>query len=326
MKAETTPCAGSRRKSRRTFNKFMKVTRRIHMYLGLLLVPWVILFGMSGFLFNHGSTFWGGSVEELMNHTPSQANEEALFSPIDPEEAADQILSQINASLSTDASYARSGSASIYSELRLSGQGEEGSINFYLDLENGNVRATTTRPPQPKQVNPEFHNHKASLAGFDFDAVLKHIGTLAARSGLELQDELASSGRGSNAQLRFDLRDADGKHWHTVYDFVRGTVTSRSGNSDTGLNFHSAVTKLHKTHHYPHKISAKWIWIVLGDFTAISMVVWGVTGLVMWWQIQPTRAVGTIAIFMAAIASFFIFSGNLKEMTYAPVSSQQSSR
>ena len=31
----------------------MKVVRRAHMYLGLLVFPWILLFGISGVLFNH---------------------------------------------------------------------------------------------------------------------------------------------------------------------------------------------------------------------------------------------------------------------------------
>ena len=38
---------------RRRYGAVMKFVRRLHMYLGLLVFPWVLLFGASGALFNH---------------------------------------------------------------------------------------------------------------------------------------------------------------------------------------------------------------------------------------------------------------------------------
>ena len=49
-------------KNRRFFDKkrrrrWNKTIRRIHMYLGLTLVPWLFLYGTTALLFNHGDWF-----------------------------------------------------------------------------------------------------------------------------------------------------------------------------------------------------------------------------------------------------------------------------
>lgn len=40
---------------------FDKVNRRAHLYLGLVLAPWFLLYAASGFVLNHGAWFQGGA-------------------------------------------------------------------------------------------------------------------------------------------------------------------------------------------------------------------------------------------------------------------------
>src|SRR5215207_11158507 len=43
---------------RRSLRKrVMHVVRRTHLYLGLFLLPWAVMYGATGFLFNHPSAF-----------------------------------------------------------------------------------------------------------------------------------------------------------------------------------------------------------------------------------------------------------------------------
>ena len=45
--------------------KFNLVNRRTHLYLGLSLIPWVLMYGLSSFYFNHAPTF-----NKLFNYGP----------------------------------------------------------------------------------------------------------------------------------------------------------------------------------------------------------------------------------------------------------------
>lgn len=66
---------------------FDKVNRRMHLYSGLLLIPWFILYAVSGFVFNHPSVFassgdtekWTTRYERPYNMPAvTEANEDAL--------------------------------------------------------------------------------------------------------------------------------------------------------------------------------------------------------------------------------------------------------
>lgn len=67
---------------------FDKINRRTHLYLGLLLIPWFLLYAISGFVFNHPSQFtrsgdaeprWSVRYERPYKMQPlRQNNEDAL--------------------------------------------------------------------------------------------------------------------------------------------------------------------------------------------------------------------------------------------------------
>src|SRR5262245_25994080 len=74
--------------------RLMHVVRRLHLYLGLFLLPWAILYGVTGFLFNHPSAFadvptatFGRSV---LAGTPME-------NPAAPAAVAEQVVAALNA-------------------------------------------------------------------------------------------------------------------------------------------------------------------------------------------------------------------------------------
>ena len=49
------------------------------------------------------------------------------------------------------------------------------------------------------------------------------------------------------------------------------------------------------------------------------MVLWGITGVLMWWQIKPTRLVGVAGISIAAVVAFLVtVGGTLEELEFSP--------
>ena len=51
----------------------MKQLRRAHMYAGLFMTPWVLLYGLSGFAFNHSSWFPIGNPSSPVGFYPCHA-------------------------------------------------------------------------------------------------------------------------------------------------------------------------------------------------------------------------------------------------------------
>lgn len=316
----TQPSEKPKRRSRKRFNKFMKLMRRIHMYLGLLLVPWVIMFGMSGFLFNHVSTFWGGSLETVATLDSSTVQSSTSFEAFEPEVIAQSIVEQINTE--TGETFTLK-SSWLTGHLRLSGKSGKKNLNLAVNLSDGSTKVTTSNRSTPEQDKPIFDKQKINLPETDTTALVEELKPLLAEQGVTIDGELKPPARGANAEIRFVVTDNNGRDWRASYNLVKGTLTGVADDSDTGYTFYSAITRLHKTHVYPDTVGAKWLWTLIGDTMAISMVVWGITGLIMWWQIQPTRVLGMIAIFIASIVAIFIFSGTLADYTHNPVQTRR---
>ena len=86
----------------------------------------------------------------------------------------------------------------------------------------------------------------------------------------------------------------------------------------TRLDFRSAITRLHQLHHYPDNLGARWLWTLAADATGLMLVFWGISGVIMWWQIKPTRLVGVSGLSLAAVIAFLVISGTLTELGFGP--------
>ena len=53
----------------------------------------------------------------------------------------------------------------------------------------------------------------------------------------------------------------------------------------------------------PGEQNARWFWAVIVDLMAGVMCFWGVSGLLMWWQLKATRKLGTVILVLSAIVA-----------------------
>ncbi len=79
-----------------------------------------------------------------------------------------------------------------------------------------------------------------------------------------------------------------GKTWRVGYNLQTGALTGRPADSRPGepLSTRRFLTRLHMIHGYPSGLNARWFWAVAVDLMFVSMVGWGLTGLLMWWQMK----------------------------------------
>jgi hypothetical protein len=61
--------------------------------------------------------------------------------------------------------------------------------------------------------------------------------------------------------------------------------------------------RLHTAHGYPSEFGARWIWAIAVDVMFLCMVGWGVTGLLMWWQMKNVRKIGAVLIALSVVVS-----------------------
>ena len=73
--------ASDRKRARRTrYSAAVKVFRRTHLYFGLLLVPFVLLYGMSAILFNHPT--WFNATSTIVDNDPDLLKAHGGFAPL----------------------------------------------------------------------------------------------------------------------------------------------------------------------------------------------------------------------------------------------------
>lgn len=298
--------------------RLLLFVRRTHLYLGLLLVPWVLLFGVSGFLFNHTGTTFGGATRELAQFSSADVRRLTQFEPLDLHKLAADVVRQINqAAKDGPGKYQLvDASAHVTANAGFSGRTTNGNINVSLNLAEGaaSLTALAGNPPA-KQTKPAFADQQVQLAGLDFAALGEKAGVLVKAAGLTVDGAMTPRAR-SGPELRFVVQDEQGRRWNTTCDLAQGRLSGRAADDDNGLNFYSAVTRLHKTHHYPDRVGGRWFWVLVADITALTLVFWGVSGLLMWWQLKPTRVLGVLGLSFAAGLAFIIFSGALDDLTF----------
>lgn len=77
-------------------------------------------------------------------------------------------------------------------------------------------------------------------------------------------------------------------------------ATARAGEPPSTRQF---LTRLHKAHGYPSGFGARWIWAVAVDVMFVCMVGWGLTGLLMWWQMKNVRVIGAVLLVLSVVVS-----------------------
>src|SRR6516225_9073547 len=94
--APTSP--GTQSRFRVRYNVALKLVRRAHLFAGLFMTPWVFLYGITGFLFNHPGAF---SDREVRYAGRSTVVGTALESFPGAPELADQVVDALNAKAGT---------------------------------------------------------------------------------------------------------------------------------------------------------------------------------------------------------------------------------
>ncbi len=312
------PIKIQRPKKRNPRNRILKFVRRAHMYTGLLLLPWVMLFGISGVLFNHPE--WFGPVKVLSQISHRELAEKYSVALPDAEKIADEVLAKINA-LDESKRFIRprGGSAVIEGAIMYEARTPSGPASAVI---SPNGHGASVKRPAPtadgSREKPDFHGARFEVAEYNATAFETAAQNLFKSAGIEGVAPVEANPRGA-AEVRFQIETPDtGKRWNVIYGLVTGEVAARAADAPSGVTPHTFVTRLHKTHHYPDRIGARWFWTLLADATGFTMVFWGISGAVMWWQIKPSRLIGIAGLVAAGLIAGFVFSGTMANHTFGP--------
>ena len=299
--------------NRKLFSKFypklLKLLRRAHMYTGLVLLPWIILFGITGVFFNHPTWF---SRQQVIYSTDSHNVEKITgFKPPDPKKIASQIVDELNikkADSSENFTLDNSMSPMVSGRLGFFLDNEEAQYFLYLDTVNG-ISKIESRSKFPEVEAPNIDGQVIDLLDQNSTELEAGVAELFNNAGIE-SDSKPRMFR-SQPKVIFNVIDTNGTSFNIGYNIVSGKLSVRQTDKPPPMEMRSILTRLHRLHRYPDEVNVRWVWSFFVDATGLMLIFWGVSGIIMWWQIKPTRVVGVIGISVALIIAFLVGTGTV---------------
>lgn len=320
----------------------MMLLRRSHLYAGLLMLPWVFLYGLTGILFNHPTWF---SDQSIISFGSAETRGTLLERPPTASGVAHQVVAAINAQTDGDYRLVEPDKAR-FERGGLSGSVSAGGTPYTVSLDpvrgGGTIRAgaapTRVSPPArargdrdgaAAEGREESSRGERGRRNEPRDGPSEAKGPLDALGRIEIEesplermklglpDVLAKVGlTGATvsevraAPLSF-LVERQGRRWRASYDLQSGAISGRpvdEASAGTELTTRRFLLGLHKAHGYPSEFNARWVWAVIVDLMSAIMIFWGLSGMVMWWQIKRTRRLGSAALLISAVAAFWVFA------------------
>lgn len=281
--------------------------RRIHLYSGLLMLPWVFLYGVTGFLFNHPSFF---ASSDTTFFGPSETRGTPLEQLPLPAESAARLLAAINTSESANkyelqpetAAYGRGG-------LRVNFTAENGramALSVDPTSQAGNVRAALGGGGRgmgersgPKKEPAPFERKELALEVSPKAILSEAAPTVLANVGYPNATKL----RAETPPLTFCMT-GEGQMWQVTYNEETGALTGERVDESAAptMPFRQFLLRLHLFHHYPSEFGIRWVFAVVVDVMSLTMVFWGVSGIIMWLQLKRTRVLGSLFLLLALIS------------------------
>jgi len=85
------------------------------------------------------------------------------------------------------------------------------------------------------------------------------------------------------------------------------------------MSLHRFLIHLHLKHEYPGRLGPNFIWAIGVDTIFTAMVFWGISGLLMWWQLKLSRPLG-LAVLLVSLACATILALSMNGfLTLGPV-------
>lgn len=302
--------------------------RRTHLYLGLFLFPWAVLYGVTGFLFNHPTAF---SDQNARSFSQEDWKGTSLAEPLAVASIAQEVVDALN-QRSSGANYTlvNPEQATFVREFATASiKTEKQQISVFLDvLGRGGTIRTVDEPtnlerapfavgvPSPSRQrgmgmmggmshNGSQRSEKLSIADPLHERIKQSIPGLLTKLGYPTGDVSI----GTFPDLVFHM-NADGKTWVVSYNAPAGNVSGRPIDSPgEPLSIRRFLTRLHLAHGYTFSFGSRWVWAVFVDLMAFVMLFWGGSGLLMWWQIKMTRRWGLMAVAASAISAVLLTLG-----------------
>lgn len=303
----------------------MHAVRRGHLFAGLFLLPWVLLYGVTAFLFNHPAAFPDQPTAHFGRPELAGTPLDAVPSPLD---TAAAVTAELNRR-GTACTLIRPEAATFVREFAFATvKADDQTVSVLVDAATGTgtLRGKLDDPPKPAAEPAPFAVGGKSRADGPpkrgrNDGPVKPVED-GIRTENPLHDRLTAAlpavlGRcgfpagevavTSSPDVVFHL-DVGGREWQATYSPLTGAVAGRPADAapQTELSARRFLLRLHTAHGFPGQTNARWWWAVIVDAMAFVMVFWAVSGFFMWWQIKATRRLGVVALLLSGVAATWL--------------------
>jgi hypothetical protein len=328
------------RRPRKWSKKFQILIRRIHLFAGLLMFPWVILYGFTALLFNHST--WFQDRNTSINHFQLNAEQISLVPTAQKQSQAvfAALAAKFNepGSSSHDIKFDSTQAPDLQGMLVALVDQPKEFVAVIMDPKTGaGFVRRINRPKKKQSLNLRADQAKlaAMLAepiGLEMQSaevnwlqavkrILPQLGVDANMAQLQQvpRVEFSILAGDKSIPLRFAPAlvapesaesaplsaetPADDLWLRSSGELIAVDVNQRD------LSWRSYLLSLHLAHGYPFETTIRWFWAMAVDLMFASMMFWGFSGLIMWWQIKRTRRIGWCLLFVSAVVAFALAYG-----------------
>jgi hypothetical protein len=296
--------------------------RRTHLYFGLFLLPWAMLYGVTGLLFNHPGLFADAPV---LHYSRADLAGTPLADPVSPDDQARAVLDQLNANQKPASPYTLGTGNAWFSgrdTFIAMVHGEERSFSVTFDPRTGSgmIRETSAKPgskPAPFAAGQaQSGGGRMGMGGRGgMGPMQRQSGGISIESGIpdRLKDAIPRllekkglpGGKvmiSQSPEIKFPVL-VNGETWTASWNPLTTAVTGTPGADRTELSLRSFLLRMHLTRGYPGEFNLKWFWAVGVDAMALVLCFWAISGIFMWWQIKSTRKAGFAVVAISAVAA-----------------------
>jgi hypothetical protein len=277
-------------------------TRRVHLCFGLALLPWVMLYGITAILFNHAA-LWSATSEFRWVRPAEQRPGLRALADADSQARAALAALRVQGGAAAGSLELRPASARWVGGLQVVGSarndaGDAREVRITLDPQGRT--ALLRQSPGETEEGPAWNTGASPLDVAALDQPRREA-LLTATAELLRERGLEPSGLGVRRapDLEFMLIDADGSAWACRLG-PEGRLETAAG--APAPDWRERLLHLHVQHGDPGYAAARRIWFALVDVVGLAMLLWGATGIAMWWTIRPARRLGTAALACGALA------------------------
>ena len=273
----------------------LMTVRRIHLYSGIFMFPWVLLYGFTGWFFNHPRLF---TADQVTTFAAADLSGDVLTELPTATETAQAVVDEMNLESfmigGPEIKLLPDRTPRYRGFLSYSVNTEDATHQVTINPVTGSGEVRTTYVvPQDKssaesKINPLANVRRIPMPAGGLTQIQSGVPGILKQ--LELPAGEAFSGRRS-ASLVF-AAEADGVPCLVTYNVADGQITSVREDDRPTMDSKTFLQRLHLARMYSPDWDVRWLWALLVDAMFVSMVFWGVSGLMMWWQVKRTRVLG----------------------------------